>query len=293
MTGITGCWPAWLAMALGVGGASVSAAWAGNQALTAGLYGATLGAGGATAAERSAFGQNPAAVEPMRAGGMLHFHRPFGLEEIQVAEAAGFWDFRRAGFALGWRQTGVDGLYQEDGWSFNPSLRIGSGEGLPGELTLGAALILWQSAMPGFRSQAWGRGLGWTWRPHPQVKLGGFALDAPLRAPGAPGPDAVWQGGLELSSRAPSRPTTSYAARQTFRLDARKTGHTPWRTLASLTVSPHASVDLSGGLSTAPFQVSLGLALQFAGFRLHPAFRYHRYLGRTLLSTVGFSRARP
>jgi hypothetical protein len=41
---------------------------AGNQGLASGIYGATLGAGAATASERCAWGQSPAALRPGEGG---------------------------------------------------------------------------------------------------------------------------------------------------------------------------------------------------------------------------------
>jgi hypothetical protein len=71
---------------------------------------------------------------------------------------------------------------------------------------------------------------------------------------------------------------------QALRLDFRQTGGLPWRTLASLSIRPHAACEFTVGLATPPFQASAGCALSWRGFRVRQALRYHRYLGRTWLS---------
>jgi hypothetical protein len=266
---------------------------AGNQALTAGLYGGTLGAGGATAAERSAFGQNPAAVRPGRAGLDFHAHHPFAMEEIRVAEAGGFWDFRRMGWGVGWRQTGVEDLYREDAWEWRQSLRLDPGrDGFPaGAWEVGGAWCRWRAVSPGRESVWWSQAYGLTWQMLPRIKLGGFLSGLSLLIPETPRSGILMQCGLEASDGKPPGKGRTAAFRQVLRLDFRKTGETPWRTLAGLSVSPHPAAEISAGLSTPPFQFSLGCKVAWAGLDLHQSLRYHRYLGRTLLSSFSYSGA--
>lgn len=273
----------------------------GNQALVTGTYGGTLGAGGATAAERSAFGQNPAALRPLSIGAHAHFHRPFGLEELQVAEAGLFADGRRFGAAFDWRETGVDGLYAEQALQSGQTLRLGpSGAGFPGVLDLGLSWDRRRESWPGGRSTtAWSHGFGATWRLHSRFKAGAFLAGLPLETEGAGRMDRVLQWGLEADNRDPGREegkgkgsrANLKGSLQTLRLDFRKTGDTPWRALASLSLSPHPSVELTGGLANPPFQASLGIRFAWQGAEWHQALRYHRYLGRTWLSGMAYSRS--
>jgi hypothetical protein len=274
---------------------------AGNLSLASGGYGGSLGAGGATAAERSAFGQNPAALSPGRFGLRLDFHRPYGLGDLQVAEAGASADLSHAGIALDWRETTIAGWYAEQGFQCAPSYRFGGAGRFPGSLDLGLALAAWRTAWPG-RPPTWSlsQGAGFAWRPLPRLKAGGFAAGLPAQADG-PRMDRVFQFGLEASDRDPeaaaARDGESGAAErrtggsQILRLDFRKTGATPWRALASLSVRPHPSFELTGGLAAPPFQLSLGCRLSWRGTRIHQALRYHRYLGRTWLTGLAYSRA--
>ena len=270
------------------------AAWGGNQALVTGAYGGTLGAGAATAAERSAFGQNPAALRPGRFGAHAHFHRPFGLDELQVAEAGVFADGGRFGAAFDWRETGVDGVYAERAWQAGQTFRWGrSGGGFPGVLDVGLSWDWRQAAWPGGRNTAaWSHGFGAAWRVLPRFKAGAFLAGIPLDADGTGGRERILQWGLEADSRDPdlSGPKTGISGSfQTLRLDFRQTGDTPWRVLASLSLSPHPAVELTGGLANAPFQASLGIRFAWRGAEWHQAIRYHRYLGRTWLSGLAYS----
>lgn len=281
----------------------------GNQALVSGAYAATLGAGGATAAERCALGQNPAALRPGRLGAHLDFNRPYGMDEIQVAEAGGFLDASHWGVSADWRQTGVAGLYAEHGFQVTQTLRLGSpgrpGEGgahFPGVLDLGAAWNGWRAEWPGGNAEmSWTHGLGLAWRPFPRLKAGAFALGLPLdqywetegeaAATGRSFTDRILQWGLEADSRDPEAETGRSGPCQILRLDFRKTGETPWRTLVSLSLSHRSGLEITGGFAAPPFQASLGVRAAWAGWEVRQALRYHRYLGRTWLSGLSFSRA--
>lgn len=278
------------------------AAQGGNQALVTGAYGGSLGAGAATAAERSAFGQNPAALRPGRFGAHAHFHRPYGLEELQVAEAGVFADGARFGAAFDWRETGVEGLYGEQALQAGQAFRWGrAGGGFPGVLDLGLSWDRLQAAWPGGRSTTtWSHGFGAAWRMLPRFKAGAFMAGLPLDTDGGGRMDRILHWGLEAVSRDPDPPSGSRAGYsgsqanhpgpfQALRLDFRKTGDTPWRVLASLSLSPHPAVELTGGLANPPFQASLGIRFAWQGLEWHQAIRHHRYLGRTWLSGIAYS----
>ena len=264
----------------------------GNQALVSGAYAATLGAGGATAAERSAFGQNPAALRPGRMGMHLDYHRPYGMDALALAEAGAYLDGIHGGVSAEWRQTRVEDLYCEDGFRLGTAFRLGRpGRSVhfPGALDLGAAWEVWRSRWPdGRASLAWSHGIGAAWRPVRRVKAGAFML-------GLPGPgrgdesDPVLQWGLEADSRDPGEAGPGF--RQVLRLDFRKSGSSPWRSLVSLSLIPLAGAELIGGFSGPPFQASLGARISWAGWDWRQALRYHRYLGRTWLSGLAYSRA--
>ncbi|MDB5104572.1 MAG: hypothetical protein JWP91_2261 [Fibrobacteres bacterium] len=276
---------------------------AGNQALVTGAYGGTLGAGGATAADRSGFGSNPAALRPWRAGAQAHFHRPYGLDDLQVSEADVYADAGRFGAAFAWRDTGLEGWYGEQGLQASQTLRLGrTGNAFPGVLDLGAAWDRWKTVWPGGGEEvAWSHGFGAAWRMLPRLKAGAFISGIPLDPGGSGGADRIVQWGLEADSRnpeagadgsgtvAPSGGADGTAVAQILRLDFRKTGETPWRVLASLSVRPHPTLEITGGLANPPFQASLGMRFAWKGAEWHQALRYHRYLGRTWLSGLAFS----
>ncbi len=265
---------------------------AGNQALLTGTYGGTLGAGGATAAERSGFGQNPAALRPGWFGAHADFHRPYGMDELRVAEAGVFADGSRFGAAFEWRETGVDGLYDEQGFQACQVLRLGRARnGFPGALDLGLVWDRWSTLWPGGSGEVvWSHGFGAAWRMLPRLKAGAFVSGLPLEFDGIARTERVLQWGLEGDSRDQGMVSTARATLQILRLDFRKTGDTPWRILASLSMSPHPAVEFTGGLANPPFQVSLGIRVAWQGVEWHQALRYHRYLGRTWLSGLAYSR---
>ena len=90
--------------------------------------------------------------------------------------------------------------------------------------------------------------------------------------------------GLEADSRAPDAAGTPAARGQILRLDFRKNGDGPWRALASISAHPFPAAEASLGLAAHPFQAAAGLSLAWRGLRVREAARYHRYLGRTLLT---------
>ena len=260
---------------------------AGNLSLASGIYGGTLGAGGATGADRSAFGQNPGSIRPRTAGLRLDFHRPYGVAGLQVGEAGAYADLDRFGVALDWRATEITGLFSEQGVQCAPVFRLGPERGWPGTLDVGFAASAWRAEWPGGMSewtfaQAWGA----TWRPVPRLKAGAFAAGLPVRA-GDPRMDRILQAGLEAANGDPGN------ASQILRLDFRRTGESPWRALASLSLRPHPAVEATAGLSVPPFQASFGCRFAWGGARVSQAVRYHRYLGRTWLSGIAYSRTLP
>jgi hypothetical protein len=263
---------------------------AGNLGLTSGAYGATLGAGGATAAERSAFGQNPAALHAGAFGLRLDCHRPFGLEDLAVAEAGFSLDGRRAGLACDWRATSIADLYSEHGFRLAPSVRILTREGFPGTFDFGYGISAWRSALPG-TGPVWSpsQEAGVVWRPWPRLKAGAFAAGLPLH-PASAYPDRIMQFGLEADSRLEGSPGDAEAFRQILRLDFRKSGDGAWRALASLSASPHAGMEATVGVAARPFQIAAGLGLSWRGLRIRQAMRYHRYLERTWLSGLDYER---
>jgi hypothetical protein len=272
--------------------AMAGAAHARDLGLTGGLYGATLGAGGACGAEPAAFGANPAAFDPGEGVG-LSFHRPFGLEDVATAEASGYFGGGRFGGSAAWRETSVDGLFREDTWEYRQSYRLITGRF--GPLDFGGAWSYGSQAFPGQRNTVFTQGYGILWQALPRLKAGAFAAGLPFDPDRDLSNEAVFQWGFEASSRA-AAPVESQAAggppAQILRLDFRKTGATPWRGLLALSLSPHRSLQFTVGLSTDPFQASLGVKLRWAGLFATQAWRYHRYLGGTFLTGAGFSRSR-
>ena len=280
----------WLALSLIGPGAFAS-----NQTLTTGIYGGTLGAGGATAAERMAYGQNPAALQPSRTGltrvGFhLDFHRPFGLEDVEVSEAGVFGDFAQAGLGLAWRETGVDDLYREQGLSLNPVLRVGSSSAnFPGHLDFGGTWTWWFTEVAGVSTSLdCTQGLGLVWRMLPRLKVGGFATGLEMPGSRSSPPEKIYQWGIEAASRDPDVGRSDHTS-QILRLDFRKAGTHAWRSLAALTLSPHPALKISAGFASPPFQVSFGLNLAWEGLQWYQSLRYHRYLGRTFLSGCAYA----
>jgi hypothetical protein len=264
---------------------------AGNLAPASGIYGASLGAGAATAAERSAFGQNPAALRPGVLGLRLDCHRPTGVEDLGVAEAGLAWDGERAGLSCDWRVTSITDVYDEQGFRLAPSVRILARPGFPGTLDFGYGFIAWRGAMEGgapYWDQSHEAGLAW--RPWPRFKVGAFATGIPLR-PDASAPGRILQFGFEADSRAPPARGKAGALGQILRLDFRKSGEGPWRALASLSARPHPAVEGYLGVAADPFRIAAGIGLAWRGLRVRQAVRYHRYLGRSWLSGIGFERS--
>ena len=248
---------------------------AGNLALASGTYAGTLGAGAATGAERSAFGNNPAAFSPGRFGLRFDCHRPYGLEDLQVAEAGLFADAERLGAGLDWRTTGIEGLWRGQGLQFSSVARVFRSAGWPGRFDLGAAWIAWRDEWPG-RKAAWSgtEAAGLAWSPWPGIRAGAFWSEGD---PGGNDGDRILQFGVEARHG-------GEGGAQALRLDFRKTGGSPWRALASMSIRPHPACEFTGGIASPPFQASAGCALAWRGLRVRQALRYHRYLGRTRLS---------
>jgi hypothetical protein len=263
----------------------------GNQGLASGVYGASLGAGGGAGSERIAAGGNPAALRPGGTGVLLHFHRPFGLDELRVLEAGIYRDGVRAGLGACWRQTGAAELYLERTLEAAFAWRLGRKDGgFPGPLDIGGAWSFRSVEVAGREGAFAGRhGYGAVWRPIPRLAAGGFLRGLPLGRshPGAAREqERIWQWGLEAAAGAPGRPEGR--AVQILRFDMRKTGHADWRALASLALRPHPALEASAGLASAPFQLSLGVRLAWGGLEFHQAFRRHRDLGAGWLSSLGF-----
>ena len=265
-----------------------------NPASTTGLYGATLGAGAATAAQRMAFGQNPAALLPSETGGLasgfhLDYHRPYGMEDLSVSEAGVYCDFKQGGFQLSWKETSLLEVYHEQGFSFNPSFRFGNRHNsFPGFLDIGTVLTFWRFDFPEQQNFFTGtHGYGLVWQPLPRFKTGGFILGLPV--PGLPGPnlEQIWQYGFEATSRGFERGSQN-GFWQTLRLDFRKSNSTSWRTLAAWSFNPNSACQLTAAFASTPFQASFGIDCGFVGWRWYQAIRYHRFLGRTILSGLSF-----
>jgi hypothetical protein len=261
---------------------------AANLAAVSGSYGASLGAGAAVAADRSGFGQNPAALSPGRMGFRLDFHRPFGLEDFRVAEAGAFLDGERAGIALDWRATEITDLYAEHGFRLAPSLRLDRAA-VPGRLELGYAVEAWRQAEAGEKARwDFAQEMGAVWRPCARLGFGAFAAGWP------PFPGQARQArALRFGGEAYSRDPASAGPLQIARLDFHAAEALPWRAAASLTLRPHPALELTAALGVPPFQVSGGLALAWGGARVRQALRYHRWLGRTWLSGLDYARRVP
>lgn len=238
-----------------------------------GAYGATLGAGAATGAERTGTGGNPAAFAPGGFGIRGDAHRPYGLADLRVAEAGAFADGARAGAALDWACAGIEGLWRGQSIRMAPAIRAFGLGRFPGALDLGAAWTWTRTEWPGLPPEWDGApSAGLVWEPWPRLRAGAFRQ-------GIPGTDGAWQFGFSAGGR-----------HQELRLDFRRAGPTPWRTLASLSLRPVPAFGLTAGLATPPFQASLGVDLAWRGLALRQAARYHRDLGRTWLSGAGWSR---
>lgn len=277
--------PAWAAFLILV----ALPCWAGNHVLASGSYGGSLGAGAATAAERIAWGQTPAAIRPGEAALLLHLHRPFGLEDLRVVDAGAAWDARRLGFGAAWRQTAVEDLYSEQGVEAQAALRLGRPGGFPGTLDLGAAVTLWRREIAGMAEEVEAtQGYGLVWRMLPNLAAGVFARALPLaRSPWDARADMarVLQAGVEARAGGEGgRPE------QALRFDFRRSGAADWRALAALSIRPHRAAEAVCGIATAPFEFSLGLRLAWSEWALHQAFRHHRDLGATWLTSLGWTR---
>ncbi len=275
--------------------ATSSSLYAANQDITTGIYAATLGAGGATAAEREAFGQNPAAFCPsqfgrVRAGFHLDFHQPYGMEDLRVADAGAFCDFSRGGLSIAWRQTEVEGLLQEQGWSIHPAIGLHYvWGGYPIKVDLGGSWTWWRTHLVQEKpiSEA-SQGLGFVWQVLPRFKAGAFTNGSVFSWNASRYSENIWQWGFEANSRNPNE-SKGMRLSQTLHLDFRKVEGRPWRSLAGFTLYPHPALRLSAGFGTPPFQVSAGLMLSWEGLQWYQSLRYHRYLGRTFLSGVAFT----
>jgi hypothetical protein len=265
------------------------AAQGGNLAPASGIYGATLGAGAATGAERSAFGQNPASLSPGSYGLRLDYHRPYGVEDLEVAEAGAYFDTGNLGAACDWRVTSITDVYSEQGFRWAAAWRVIGREGFPGVVDLGYGLTAWRAAFAG-AMPAWelGQEAGIAWRLCPRLKAGAFAAGLPW-LPSRNAPGRILQIGLEADSRAPEAVGASRPMGQILRLDFRKSGDGPWRALASISAHPLPAAEASLGLAAHPFQAAAGVSLAWRGFRVREAARYHRYLGRTLLTGLDFA----
>lgn len=253
---------------------------AGNQAPGSGAYAGSLGAGAATGVERTGFGGNPAAFTPGGFGLRIDTHHPYGLEDLQVAEAGIFVDVARAGVSLDWRNTGLETLWREQGFRFAAAARLLESPRFPGRLDAGFAATAWRTEWPG-RIPEWSTAAetGLIWIPWRGIRAGAFGAGPwPGRADG----DHILHFGFEARNRGWEAFPASIG--QALRLDFRKKGESPWRALASLAIRPHPACEFSAGLASPPFQASAGCALAWRGFRVRQALRYHRYLGRTWLS---------
>ena len=236
------------------------------QGPAAGVYGSGLGAGAAVGAERAGFGGSPASLRPGGAGFLLHFHRPFGMEELRVMEACAFRDLRRAGFGILWRQTEAEGLWREQGFEAQTAWRWGGEGGFPGSFDAGAALSAWTRGLPGRAARAGAKqAYGILWSPIPGIRAGAMARGLPLGSSarvwdsgwesGWEDEGAIWQWGLEARSFRGG----GGGPRQALRLDFRKAGPAEWSALAALSFRPHPSLEATAGMASAPFRASLGL----------------------------------
>jgi hypothetical protein len=258
----------------------------------AGSFGGSLGAGAALGLEPSAWGGSPATLLSSPWGFHLHAHHPFGLEEIGVFEAGGHLRLGRYGGALTAHQVEVEDLYRAQDAELRLSRRFGKVGNFPGTLDFGGGWSLGTVALSGHpRAFGAAQAYGLAWRPLPRLAAGMMARNLPLGARlsdmGGDWEDRglVWQAGLEACSADPG----SGGMRQSLRFDLRKTGGSAWRSLAALGIRPHPAVEAIASLSSDPFQFSLGLRASWAGWSFHQAFRHHRWLGGTGLSTLAFA----
>ncbi len=252
--------------------------------LQGGLYAASLGAGGATAWEPMACGQNPASAERMGFGGYLARHSPFGMSGIGVTEGGlhlggGHW-----GGGLGFLQTQVEDLYREQTLEAQVSLGIGP-------ITLGGTGALRHAALPDELTQTLGGdAIGFTWRPFPALVLGGFCRNLASRK--------IWTRELEpilqLGFRVREGPPVSHPGQGTLRpslaFDIRRGGNSKWRALVAHSLDIGSSLTVTAGLANRPFQFSVGASLSWSSAKLHYARRSHSALGSTDYPGLAFQK---
>ncbi len=236
----------------------------------AGLFGATDGAGAAVGWEREGLGVNPAANNPRTMGVSFAGYSPFGLDGVDVGEAAASWDGARWGTSLAYR-----GLYASDGesasaWQAQGSLRLDTG------LSAGlSAQFQNDEDMHGF-----GGGAGILWNRFPFLTLGSFAGVSPLPQ------------GMEFNTGIGADAGFTYAG-YAWRISAEEfygsADGVQWRFGALVRL--HSLLSVYGGWSPQGQTMALGIRFGMGGWDGFSALRRHMALGTTSIQGLKWQKS--
>lgn len=226
-----------------------------------GSLGATEGAGSIVGWERLGLGANPAVLNPGTLGVSIAGYSPFGIDDVEVTEAAASWDGAMMGTSVAYQ-----GFYASEGgassaWRLQESMHLGFG------LTAGA-LALFQDDESG---SGFGGGAGVLWNRFSFVTLGGLSEITP-----------VFQGhelntglGADIGSGLPG----GYAWRLCAENLHGSIHGTEWRFGAALKL--HDLLSVNGGWSPDNQTTALGIRFGFGNWEGFSALRRHAALGTT------------
>lgn len=299
--------------------------WADNFSLSDGNYAASMGAGAATGNEPVAIGQNPAAFQSLMRnqssayleesadkekgysglyGLQFNYHHPFGIDVMSESNFGTYCDFNHIGMAMYYRETSVADLYRERGIALNPRFHFPySGFTFPflnsrisGAIDLGWQINYWSTEVME-ESSKWkiNNGFGAVWHLLPQFSLGGFVQGVPIFFEDSErdfSQTIIYQWGVTASH--PLKIWSNVDGQkinlnQIVQLDFRRTADLPQSILGSYSLGINRFLQFTVGLSTPPFQTSFGVKMGFGGFNCNQSLRYHRYLGNTVFSGLGYS----
>ncbi len=253
--------------------------------LQGGIYGSSLGAGGGTAWERMAHGQNPAASKERGYGAYLGYHSPFGMDGLNVVEAGLHIDGRRWGTALGFLQTEVEEFYREQSLEVQFSWTLGT-------LSLGGMGVLRRVHLPEPESELiGGEAWGLLWRPFPKLVLGGFCRNFASRNIWTRELNPIVQVGFRVQDEQDGSHPGGRAIRPALAFDLRRVRNSYWRALIAHSLCIGPDLVLTAGLANRPFQFSVGAAISWSGATIYYAMRTHTALGRTNYPGLAFVRS--